>query len=295
VSAALEGYDPRPAAASIREFVDDLSTWYLRRSRPRFWAEADRPERRASHATLSYVLDATARVIAPLVPFTAEWVHQEVAEAHFSESGSSVHLTPWPTVLAPRDLSLEDGMRKLRAIVEVGRELRQRAEVKSRIPLAELVLFGDPGPALASLGPEGERLLAEELNVKRIVRAAASARSNYPENAWVVREDDGAPVAALSRTPSAELLEEGLAREVARRLQQARKELGLRYLDEVALTVSATGVLYQALRAREDSLAKDLLAHPFEVTEAPIAPGADVRTWDIDGVTFSARIVRLSA
>ena len=292
VTNGLEGFDPRPGAASVREFVDDLSTWYLRRSRPRFWADAHRPERREAHATLSYVLDSLSRVVAPLVPFTAEWVHQEVAEARFSDASRSVHLAPWPEPFAPRDLPLEAGMRELREIVEVGRELRHRAEVRSRIPLAEIVLFGTPGPALARLGTEGERLLAEELNVKRVVRTPASSRTNYPDTAWVVREEEGRPVAAIPRHPSPELLEEGLAREVARRLQQARKELGLRYLEGVSVTVSASGVLHRALRARQSELAKDLLADPFEVVEGPLPAGPDVRTWDIDGVTFSARIVR---
>lgn len=292
VTRALEGFDPRPAATSVREFVDDLSTWYLRRSRPRFWAEADRPERGEAHATLSYVLASLSRVLAPLVPFTAEWVHQEVTAAGFSDAAASVHLSPWPAAFGPRDLPLEEGMRELRELGEFGRELRHRAEVKSRIPLAELVLFGTPGPALARLGAEGERLLAEELNVKRVVRVPASAGTNYPETAWVVREEDGRPVAAIPRHPSPELLEEGLAREVARRLQQARKELGLRYLEGIAVTVSASGTLRHALLARQSALAKDLLADPFEVDDRPLPEGPDVRTWDVDGVPFSARIVR---
>jgi isoleucyl-tRNA synthetase len=295
VTTALDGFDPRPAVLSIREFVDDLSTWYLRRSRPRFWAEADRPERAEAHATLSYALAGIARVAAPFVPFTAEWVHQEVTESGFTEASRSVHLSSWPMSLATRDPRLEDGMRAVRELVEVGRELRQRAEVKSRIPLAELVLFGDPTDALAQLGVEGDRLLAEELNVKRVVRVAASARPNYPETAWVVREDDGRPVAALPRHPSAELLEEGLAREVARRLQQTRKDLGLRYLEGVSVTVSATGALFRALTERREALAKDLIADPFEVVETPLPDAPDVRRWELGEVTFSARVARRSA
>ncbi|EQD33338.1 Valyl/Leucyl/Isoleucyl-tRNA synthetase, class I, anticodon-binding domain protein, partial [mine drainage metagenome] len=67
---ALESFDPRPAAHAIRSFVDDLSTWYLRRSRPRFWTEANDPARREAHATLSYTLSVTARLLAPFAPFT---------------------------------------------------------------------------------------------------------------------------------------------------------------------------------------------------------------------------------
>lgn len=292
VATALDGFDPRPGAIAIRDFVDDLSTWYLRRSRPRFWAEPDRPERAAAHATLSYALDSFARVLAPFVPFTAEWVHQEVGEAGYADAAGSVHLSPWPDDLAPREERVEAGMGELRTLVEVGRELRQRAGVKSRIPLAEIVLFGAPSDGLAHLGADGEALLAEELNVKRVRRVGAAERATYPDSAWVVREDGGRPVAALPRTPSPELLEEGLAREVARRLQQTRKELGLRYLEGVAVTVSARGAIYRAIAARREAIAKDLIADPFEVVETALEDGADVRHWTLDDGTFSARIVR---
>jgi isoleucyl-tRNA synthetase len=292
VTNALESFDPRPAAVALRDFVDDLSTWYLRRSRPRFWAEADRPERREAHATLSYTLASLAQLAAPFLPFTAEWIRQEVREGRYDDAASSVHLTRWPNSLAARDRPLEDGMHTVRELVEVGRELRQRAEVKSRIPLAELVLFGEPSPALAALGTDGEALLAEELNVKRVIRVPAAARDDYPDTAWVVREEGDRPVAALPRHPSPELLEEGLVREVGRRLQQTRKELGLRFLDRVAITVHATGALARALNEHRAKLSKDLLADPFEVVENPLPPGPGVRSWELDGATFSARVVR---
>ncbi|MGB7125080.1 MAG: isoleucine--tRNA ligase [Thermoplasmata archaeon] len=292
VTTAFEAFDPRPAATAVREFIDDLSTWYLRRSRPRFWAEADRPERREAHATLSYTLASLARVVAPLVPFTAEWVHQEVREERYSDASSSVHLTPWPGTLAPRDVPLEDAMRAVRELVEVGRELRHRAEVKSRIPLAELVLFGNPPAVLAALGDDAVALLAEELNVKAVVRVGETTRGNYPETAWVVRDDNGRPVGALPRRPSPELLEEGLVREVARRLQQTRKDLGLRYTERIAVTVSAHDPLRRALTERRTTLANDLLADSLEIVEEPLADGPDVRRWDLDGVVFSARVAR---
>jgi isoleucyl-tRNA synthetase len=292
VTDALESYDPRPAAGALRDFVEDLSTWYLRRSRPRFWSAADRPDRKAAHATLSFVLAETARIASPFVPFTTEWIFQEVTDRRFSDAGESVHFAGWPVAPMPREPAVEDGMRELRALVEVGRELRQRARVRARIPLAEMVLFGTPSPALAALGAEGVSLLAEELNVKQVVRTPEPELSAYPETDWVVRVDDGRAVAALPRHPTPELLEEGLAREVARRLQQSRKELGLRYLDPVAITVSATGAIRDAVAARRAALASDLLAEPFEITDVPLVAGPDVRTFDIDGAGFSARLVR---
>lgn len=294
VERSLESFELGSAARSIGTFVDDLSTWYVRRSRPRFWADADSVDRRAAHATLSYTLLGLSRTIAPLLPYTAEAIYQDAGERGYRERDLSVHRSDWPRPLAPRDEPLERGMEELRSLVEVGRELRHRAGVKSRIPLAELVLFGEPPAAFASLGPEGVGLLADELNVKRVRRVPAGERARFSDPDWVVREEDGVPVAALPRVPTEELAEEGLAREAARRLQQTRKELGLRYTEKVAVTVSASGALYRALDARRNALASDLLAEPFELTETPLAEGVDVRSWDLDGVTFSARIVRRS-
>jgi len=294
VERALGTYEFGAAARAVGAFVDDLSTWYLRRSRPRFWAEAHEADRQAAHATLSYVLLGLGRVIAPLLPFTSEWLHQEVGERGYRERDASVHRTVWPGRLAMSNPALEEAMAELRVLVEVGRELRHRAGVKSRIPLAELVLFGEATPALARLGPEGEGLLADELNVKRLRRVPVTDRGNFPDGDWVVREDDGTPVAALPRAPTPELAEEGLAREVARRLQQTRKEMGLEYTEKVGITVAATGALYRALSARKATLAHDLLADPFEVTETALPADASVREWDLDGVTFSARVVRRS-
>ncbi len=292
VDEALGRFDPRPAATAVRELVDDLSTWYVRRSRPRFWSDDDPADRRAAHDTLAYVLLGIARVIAPLVPFTAEWIHQEVGDHGYTSAETSVHASGWPGSLGLRDPALEDGMRELRALAEVGRELRQRAGVKSRIPLAEMVLFGDASPAVAAMGPDGDRLLADELNVKRLVRVPASERSHYPDPGWVVREDDSVPRAALPRRPTEALLEEGLAREVARRLQQRRKELGLRLTDQVRVAIGAEGALYRALDARRSALAKELLAEPFELLEHALPDGEDVVAWELDGVTFSARVSR---
>ena len=292
VERSLDTYDMGAAARSVGTFVDDLSTWYLRRSRPRFWADSASPDRQTAHATLSATLLGLARTIAPLLPYTAEWLYQEVGEHGYRERDTSVHRTGWPASLAPRDEALESAMNELRALVEVGRELRHRAGVRSRIPLSELVLFGEPSAALASLGAEGVELLAEELNVKSVRRLAASDRATLSDAQWVVREEGSTPVAALPREPTPELAEEGLAREVARRLQQTRKALGLKYTEKVAITVVATGAIYRALDARRTSLANDLLAEPFELTETPIPADPSVREWEIDGVTFSARVVR---
>jgi isoleucyl-tRNA synthetase len=292
VERGLEAFDPRPAAAALRSFVDDLSTWYLRRSRPKFWGEEGPAARAEAHATLSYALRQLARLLAPFVPYVAEWAYQEVGSLGFARAEDSVHLSGWPGPLAPREPALEESMAAIRATVEIGRALRQRAGVKSRIPLAEVRLFGDASRLGSSMGPEADRLLAAELNVRAVVRGPVPPPGELDERAWVVQADGTKGGVALPRAPTEELLEEGWYRELARRLQQRRKELRLGYTDRVRVVVSAQGALHRALQARHDLLAREVLAESLEITEAPLAPGPEVRSWAFGDVRCSASVLR---
>ncbi len=292
VEASLESFDPRPAAAAVRRFVDDLSTWYLRRSRPRFWGEEGPVSRSEAHRTLSYTLLALARLVAPLLPYVAEWAYQEVGGGGYDAAERSVHFAGWPGPLAERDPALEAAMEELRSTVEVVRALRQEAGVKSRIPLGELRLFG-PAAALArALGDDGDRILAEELNVRSVRREPAGPAEPLSADAWVVRTEGGGPTVALARRPTEEMLEEGWSRELARRLQQRRKELGLAFTDRVEIVVSASGPLGRAIAARRERLAHELLADRFDVSAEPIPPSDEVRRWEFEGVSCSATVRR---
>jgi isoleucyl-tRNA synthetase len=286
---ALDAFDPRKGAAAIRDFVDDLSTWYLRRSRPRFWSDADPTDRRVANDTLSYALGTAARLLAPFTPFFAEHLHQELHGYGFSDATQSVHLTRWPTVAGHYDGPLNTGMQALRADVEAGRELRQRAAVKSRIPLETFVVFSD---ALPPLGTAGDRIAADELNVRVVVRLPPGSATQFPESMYVVRPADHGVAYALSAKPTPELHREGLVRESLRRLQQVRKEMGLAFADRVALTVFAEGELGAALAGARGKLADDLLANSVEFRTAP--PGADegFRDWEIDGLRLWALLAR---
>lgn len=295
VDSSLERFDPRPGTQAIRAFVDDLSTWYLRRSRPRFWADRADPARREAHATLSYTLATFSRVIAPFLPFTAEWTAQHFAARPFADASASVHLAAWPEPLPTRDLPLEAAMESVRSWVEVGRELRQRAGVKSRIPLSEFVLFGDRPAALESLGEEAGELIANELNVRKVRFLSTAEGAAFPEDEWVVQSDGDRRVAAISRRPTPELLEEGLVREVLRRLQQRRKELHLAFTDRVDLMVGASPDLAAALEARRGALERELLAERLTIRAAELPEDPSVQRWEFDGIAFTARMERAAA
>ena len=172
--AALLEYDTRTATRAISAFVDDLSTWWLRRSRRRLSRSDDAADRDAAFGTLHLALVSVARTMAPLLPFLAEELHQVLVAPAQPGAPESVHLTPWPEAdLAPlRDLPLEAAMADLRRAVELGRTLRGRAGLRVRQPLGRLWLAmpgGGLGAALADgAGAELLALLADELNVKSV-------------------------------------------------------------------------------------------------------------------------------
>ncbi len=154
VTAALEGFDALGGATRLARFVDDLSNWYVRRSRPRFWRSSDP----AAHATLHECLVTTAALLAPFCPFLAE-------ELFTTLTGEpSVHLADWPVDGGRHDPAAADRMSTARRLVALGRSARTEAKVKVRQPLPRALLL-HPGADL----DDGERAeIAAELNVKRL-------------------------------------------------------------------------------------------------------------------------------
>lgn len=290
VGDSLASYDPRPGAVALREFVDDLSTWYLRRSRPRFWSEAGSLDRFDANQTLAFTLDTLARVLAPYAPFTSEFLHQEVHDLGYDEASESVHLGGWPAPLQRRDEPLESAMHDLRESVEVGRELRQRAQVKSRIPLSTLVRFRTEPMPFESMGAPGVQLLTDELNLLEFRRVDPAEAAHYPDSDWVVRKEEDGSGWALSRRPTPELLREGLIRETLRRLQLRRKELGLAFTDRVRVELAADGELRTAIESARPRLAAELLADDLSLVEAGGSDSDGWRRWEIAGGTLTARV-----
>jgi isoleucyl-tRNA synthetase len=168
VRKALENYDARSAAERIGAHVDELSTWFLRRSRRRFSRRADPADRASAFATLYRSLVDLSRVMAPVLPFLAEEIYQATAFAAEPIAADSVHLTRWPDVelASLRDAQLEAGMATVRRAVELARTLRAQAGLRIRQPLSRLwlALPGGELPYRDELLP----LLADELNVKVI-------------------------------------------------------------------------------------------------------------------------------
>jgi len=168
--AALDNYYAQTAALRMEAFWDDLSTWYVRRNRRRFWKAESRRDSLAAYQTMYEALTTLARLFAPFMPFVAESLHQNLVRHAVSGADASVHLSAYPEVRADRiDDDLERRMRAAMRVVSLGRTARSAAKTKVRTPLAKLIAVFDPNDRdRGALEGQDElaAIIRDELNVK---------------------------------------------------------------------------------------------------------------------------------
>jgi isoleucyl-tRNA synthetase len=171
----LADYDADAASGAISGFIDELSTWYLRRSRRRFSRGGDSADRAAAFATLHAALGGLTRVMAPILPFLAEAIYQNVVVRGGAEAPDSVHLTRWPgaELAGLRDRSLEGAMATAQRTAELARTLRSQAGLRLRQPLARMWVAWPGGghPAIDEL----LQIVADEVNVREVVRIGSDS------------------------------------------------------------------------------------------------------------------------
>ncbi|MCG0290492.1 isoleucine--tRNA ligase [Streptomyces sp. PSAA01] len=161
VTESLEAYDTQRAGKLLSAFVDDLSNWYVRRSRRRFW-QGDA----AALRTLHDVIETVTRLMAPLVPFITERVWQDLVVPVVPEAPASVHLTSWPEPdRSMIDPALSAQMALVRRLVELGRATRAESGVKTRQPLSRALVAA---AGFETLGAELRAQIEEELNVSSL-------------------------------------------------------------------------------------------------------------------------------
>jgi isoleucyl-tRNA synthetase len=332
VTDALEAYDTLAAAQALDAFVDDLSNWYVRRSRPRFWKAADR----RAFDTLYAALSTVAKLLAPFCPFVADEIHHVLGMPEVS-----VHLQDWPEVdVGLVDPELETEMALARRLVALGRAARGEARMKVRQPLRRALLLV---PGSTRLSPEVAAQVSEELNVKALevveslaglirysvvpnfrtlgprlgrrmpaVKAALAtadgaevSRSLEETGTYTVVVDgepvelsaadvevraeeheeyalaqDGPLAVALDLKVDDELRLEGLARELARAVNDHRRAIGLAIADRIGVRLWADGLVADAAGRHGEWIAGETLAVSWDVNPPGTPSGATI---DVDG------------
>jgi isoleucyl-tRNA synthetase len=350
-TAKLEGYDVTGAAREIEAFVDELSNWYVRRNRRRFWKADSDADKQAAYQTLHTCLVTVAKLAAPFVPFVTEEIYQNLTgrRTGSSQSAESVHLAAWPTVdQTLLDQRLVDNTEVLLKAVSLGRAARKSAGLKVRQPLRELWVRAPSTESVEGLR-RFEAELRDELNCKAVryldsstdlveyrlkpnlrlvgkkygklvpaltttlkdmsateARAVAQAveagqtfnltvadqtlellpeevlvETSSPEG-YAVAEDNGVLV-ALDTTLTPELTAEGLARDLVRNIQDARKTADFAIADRIVVYLGGAdgdAEVEAMLREWGEYIRAETLANDLVLTTPP--SGVHVETLDLD-------------
>lgn len=270
MTAALDTYNFPKALRPLTEFIDELSTWYLRRSRERFKAGAGTDKTAALHTT-QIVLLQVARLMAPFMPFMAETLWQKVSGHNFTNPDQSVHLESWPRAMsgggsifrkiltkrAVREQQLVlDQMALARRIVEAGLAKRDAAGIKIRQKLNRLTVRGGRELPAAYVN-----LIKDELNIKEVV--------------FAVGEDT--PVVELDTEITPELKKEGLRRELIRSINLWRKENNLTLSDRIALNYEAPNELRSLIESEQEGIEKETLLSALRPGPVGLADAKEVK------------------
>ena len=357
VTAALETWEARPAALAIEQFVDDLTNWYVRRNRERFWRAGQDADKQAAYATLYESLTTLTKLIAPFMPFMAEvmWqnlAHQRPVRADGALDGAfSIHHQSYPQ---PRELSAEEKalLREVaiaRTVVNLGHSLRAQSKIKVRQPLGRIMVVADEAGRAAIMAQR--EAIAGELNIKQVefaaqeeqlvtykilpdlkklgkklggampavrkaleaanpAQIAAAVKAGQPLNieangqTFTLAPDEvlvniqpkgdllvageGGVVVALDTHLTDALVQEGLAREVVRRINDARKEANFSLSDRISVEYAASPRLAQVVSAFDDYVKAETLA-------VALNPGAadNGRSDEFDGETLKIVVKRV--
>lgn len=311
---AMEAYDLAGATRALEGFVEDLSNWYVRRSRRRYWKAGEDTDKIAAYLTLHEALATLARLMAPLVPFLAEAVYQNLVRSVDAAAPESVHHCPWPVAdEGAIDRGLLDSMEVALRLVTLGRAARNQSGIKVRQPLAALRVVAPSAREETLVMPVLDQV-QDELNVKAVlfvhdpkelVRRVVKPRREilgpkygreFPHLLRALQEgryrllEDGAVeaaghrlepeevevstvplpglaavegegyVVALETEITPELRAEGLARELAHRIQTMRREAGFEVEDQILTSYEAGPELATVIKAHKPYLMEETLS-----------------------------------
>ena len=279
VDGYLDSYDPTNAGRRMQEFIDQLSNWYVRRSRRRFWRSENDADKLGGYITLHTCLVTLTKLMAPLAPFVAEEIYQNLVCEVQPEAADSVHLAEYPVAdVSLVDQPLMEATRLAMRIASMGRGARSQAGIKVRQPLASV--------AVKTRTPDDRDYLAlvqgqvlEELNIKELRELDES--SNLWQRAQqeaggqleaMVQLDDhvvaleGGYAVAVDITITPELAEEGLARELVHRIQNLRRAADFEVTDRIVTYYQAPDEISRVMTGnfadyiRQETLSKELVA-----------------------------------
>ncbi len=262
----MEVYDLVKAVKPVNTFVDDLSNWYIRRSRRRFWKSENDQDKEQAYSTLWTVLVTLSKVMAPFCPFIAEEMFKNLT------GEESVHLADFPISDDQMiDGTLSEKMKAVRKVIELGLSIRADKGIKVRQPLASaFVSIND-----VELEKQFLELVADELNVKEVVQGSIDDGID----GIIIKEEKNIRV-GVDTTISEKLAQEGNMREFIRRVQNARKKAGFDVSDRILLWCKG---LENLIKVYQQEIAKEVLATKIQSPSTAIKDADHHETFNVSG------------
>ncbi len=304
VDGYMDGYDPTNAGRRLQEFIDQLSNWYVRRSRRRFWKSENDQDKLSAYVTLHTCLVALAKLMAPLAPFVAEEIYQDLVCAVDPEAPDSVHLANFPMGDPSLiDEPLMEATRLAMRISSMGRGARSRGGLKVRQPLSQVVVrtrTNEERGYLELITPQ----VLEELNIKDL-QPVADGSGLYDrvlqesgdkteatlqvDNYWVAHE--GGYMVAVDATITPELAEEGLAREIVHRIQNMRRSAKFDLTDRIVTYYQGPDEVESVMTRHAGYIQQETLTQ--EIVNGQPGEGAETETAKIEGMEVVLGVRRI--
>jgi isoleucyl-tRNA synthetase len=250
------------AGRKIESFVNELSNWYVRRSRRRFWKSENDADKQSAYNTLYECLVTLSKLLAPFTPFLAEELYQNLVGSAFSDAPDSVHLTDFPvTDVTKIDKQLAADTQLAMKISSLGRAARSKAGIKVRQPLSHVAVSLASGSEERSLERIKPQIL-EELNVKDIknviIRPPTADISVSVPAPVIVTEGDYSVAVPTEISP--QLQAEGMAREIVHRLQTMRRSAGFDIADRIVTYYQGEAYIRQVMEDFADYIKQETLS-----------------------------------
>ncbi len=306
VDGHLDSYNPTDAGRRIGEFIDALSNWYVRRSRRRFWKSEADADKLGAYATLYTCLTTVARLMAPLAPFVSEQMYRNLELRFNSDGPDSVHLADFP-VADPSliDQAIMDATRLAIRVSSMGRAARSKAGLKVRQPLAAVVVQTRTPDESKYLDWVGEQIL-EELNIKTLqvdgagLDLYAQAQAAAGDDGDSVVAIDGYSVAleagymvAVDANISRELADEGLARELAHRIQNLRKSARFDITDHIVTYYQGPDDVQRVMTGHGDYIMRETLSD--NLIPEPFSDADQSETAKVEGMEITLAVRRVAS
>ena len=273
VRECMERYELHGATRRIRDFVlEDLSRWYIQLVRPRTWVEKEDKDKLAAYYTIYTVLMDLTRLMAPFTPYLAEKIYQNL---NFNGE-ESIHLSSYPRVRYEIiDDDLEKYMDHIRDIVESAANAREKAKRKLRWPIKRLIISPDEEEIVAAV-KRLESILKVQTNTKAVESLSVGERLEESED--VVSSSFNGGIVYLDVELTEEIMAEGYAREIIRRIQQMRKDLDLNVEDFIEVSIELDGESLRYIKDKEELISTEVRASRITYGKAI---GDLVKAWDI--------------